>query len=60
MKINVGFLLLISEITTEVLDIVVEKHPEIIAKAIIQVIKKNPELIEGLKQCLDTTRRSRD
>ena len=35
---------LVTKLTAEVLDIVINEHPEIIVKAIVQIVEKNPEI----------------
>jgi len=39
-----------SGIVTESLDIVLNEYPEIVVRAIIQVMEKNPEIIKKLKE----------
>ena len=41
-------LVMIAEVTEEVLDIVVKEHPEIICKAMIKVVDKNPEIFRDI------------
>lgn len=37
-------LAVMSKLTSEVWDIVINEHPDIIVKAIVQVVEKNPEI----------------
>ena len=45
-------LVMIAEVTEEVLDIVVKEHPEIVCKAMLKVVDKNPEYFKDLLEYL--------
>jgi len=47
-KKEIRAIVILSKVTEETIRIVVEEHPEIVAKAIINVFEKNPETLEEI------------